>query len=171
MAAKQGLSAQLSQASEDAKRAVLQRTSLTNSLWFSNLNTTCTIKSAPPRNPDVLGLLSIKSGWIFKRNEQHVWQPRYCCVVPHTFLYYFDGNPSSPCQTPALTAKQQEELNKAVKDGYGVDLPQGVKTALDEQDPGANKAFPWGRIEELTSRNWPARSVPLPDSVAGSSVH
>jgi hypothetical protein len=119
MAAKQGLSAQISQASEDAKRAVLNRTSLTNSLWFSNLNTTCTIKSAPPRSPDVLGLLSTKSGWLFKRNEQHVWQTRYCCVVPHTFMYYFDAHPTNPCQTPTLTPKQQEHLNKAVRQGYG----------------------------------------------------
>jgi hypothetical protein len=119
MAAKQGLSAQFSQASEDAKRAVLQRTSLTSSLWFSNLNTTCTIKSAPPRTPDVLGLLAAKSGWLLKRNEQHVWQSRYCCVVPHTFLYYFDAHPSAPCQNAPLTAKQQEALNKAVRQGYG----------------------------------------------------
>jgi hypothetical protein len=119
MAAKQGLSAQISQASEDAKRAVLNRTTLANSLWFSNLNTTCTIKSAPPRTPDVLGLLSTKSGWLFKRNEQHVWQARYCCVVPHSFLYYFDAHPSQPCQAPVLTPNQQEALNNAVKQGYG----------------------------------------------------
>ena len=119
MAAKQGLSAQISQASEDAKRAVLSRTTLTNSLWFSNLNTTCTIKSAPPRSPEVLGLLSSKSGWLWKRNEQHVWQARYCCVVPHTFLYYFDAHPSAPNTRPPLTAKQQEELNQAVQHGYG----------------------------------------------------
>jgi len=119
MAAKQGLSAQLSQAGEDAKRAVLSRTTLSNSLWFSNLNTTCTIKSAPPRRPDVLGLLATKSGWLFKRNEQHVWQARYCCVVPHTFLYYFDAHPSNPAHTPSLTPKQQEELNQAIKQGYG----------------------------------------------------
>lgn len=119
MAAKQGLSAQISQASEDAKRGFLERTSLTKSLWFSNLNTTCTIKSAPPRTPDVLGMLSNKSGWLFKRNEQHVWQARYCCVVPHTFLYYFDQHPINPCQTPQLTSKQQEELNKIVRQGFG----------------------------------------------------
>ena len=114
MAAKQGLSAQISQASEDAKRAVLQRTSLHNSLWFSNLNTTCTIKSAPPRTPDVLGLLATKCGWLLKRNEQHVWQARYCCVVPHTFLYYFDAHPSAQNQAPIITPKQQEALNWAV---------------------------------------------------------
>lgn len=119
MAAKQGLSAQISQASEDAKRLVLTKAALANNLWFSNLNTTCTIKSAPPRTPDVLKLLSLKSGWLFKRNEQHVWQTRYCCVVPHTFLYYFDANPSDPGQKPTISKKQQEALNKAVKHGYG----------------------------------------------------
>jgi len=36
-------------------------------------------------------LLSTHSGYLIKRNEQHVWQKRWCCVVPHTFLYYFDA--------------------------------------------------------------------------------
>jgi hypothetical protein len=119
MAAKQGLSAQISQASEDAKRAVLNRTSLTTSLWFSNLNTTCTIKSAPPRTPEVLSLLSTKSGWLFKRNEQHVWQTRWCCVVPHTFLYYFDANVlPGEAQPPVPAAAIQEDWNQAVANGY-----------------------------------------------------
>lgn len=129
MATKQGLSGQISQVSEDAKRAVLQKTSLTNSLWFSNLNTTCTIKSAPPRTPDVLGLLSVKSGWLLKRNEQHVWQARYCCVVPHTFLYYFDAHPANANDLPSLTPQQQEALNKAVRQGYG------KRGALKQQQP------------------------------------
>ncbi|CAB9514228.1 expressed unknown protein [Seminavis robusta] len=119
MAAKQGLSAQISQASEDAKRAVLNRTSLTTSLWFSNLNTTCTIKSAPPRTPEVLSLLSTKSGWLFKRNEQHVWQTRWCCVVPHTFLYYFDANVlPGEAQPPVPSTALQEDWNQAVANGY-----------------------------------------------------
>lgn len=120
MAAKQGLTAQLSQAGEDAKRAVLSRTGVTSS-WFSNLNTVCTIKSAPPRSPEVLQMLATKSGWLFKRNEQHVWQARWCCVVPHTFLYYFDAN-IVPGQAPPLhnpTPQQQEDWNKAVQTGYG----------------------------------------------------
>jgi hypothetical protein len=130
MAAKQGLTAQLSQAGEDAKRAVLSRTGVTSS-WFSNLNTVCTIKSAPPRSPEVLQMLAIKSGWLYKRNEQHVWQSRWCCVVPHMFLYYFDANighnaaaiaegealPLKCTQNP--TPSQQEDWNKAVQMGYG----------------------------------------------------
>lgn len=123
MAAKQGTLAQLSQAGEDAKRAVLSRTGVTSS-WFSNLNTVCTIKSAPPRSPEVLQLLATKSGWLFKRNEQHVWQVRWCCAVPHTFLYYFDANivPSSGTGAPPLvqpTPQQQEDWNRAISNGYG----------------------------------------------------
>jgi septal ring factor EnvC (AmiA/AmiB activator) len=120
MAAKQGLTAQLSQAGEDAKRAVLSRTGVTSS-WFSNLNTVCTIKSAPPRSPDVLQMLATKSGWLFKRNEQHVWQARWCCIVPHSFLYYFDANvvPGQAPPIPNPTPQQQESWNKAVQLGYG----------------------------------------------------
>ena len=119
MAAKQGLSAQWSQASEDAKRALSMRT---KSSWFSNLNTTCTIKSAPPRTPEVLSLLSAKSGFLLKRNEQHVWQSRWCCIVPHMFLYYFDadiGNGAGP-GTLKLDPPSQElqlELNSAINAG------------------------------------------------------
>jgi hypothetical protein len=165
MAAKQGLSAQLSQASEDAKRAVLQRTSLHNSLWFSNLNTTCTIKSAPPRSPDVLGLLSVKSGWLFKRNEQHVWQARYCCVVPHTFLYYFDGHPTHPCQTPQLTAKQQEELNKSVRLGYGKRGQSQPRSSLYHVLGGANA----GASSSNTASN--SQIPQLPEDSADTNVN
>jgi len=95
MAAKQGLTAHISQASEDARRAVLSRApnSVRSHSWLSNLNTTCTIKSAPPRTPEVMSMLSTKCGWLTKRNEQNVWQKRWCCIVPHTFLYYFDAEP------------------------------------------------------------------------------
>ncbi len=128
------MTAQLSQAGEDAKRAVLSRTNL----WFahgdsSNLNTVCTIKSAPPRSPEVLNLLATKSGWLYKRNEQHVWQARWCCVVPHMFLYYFDAHPSANNGSlengpgsilPPPTAQQQEEWNRAVSQGYNGKLPK-----------------------------------------------
>ncbi|KAL7565125.1 hypothetical protein ACA910_005131 [Epithemia clementina (nom. ined.)] len=156
MAAKQGLTAQLSQAGEDAKRAVLSRTGVTSS-WFSNLNTVCTIKSAPPRTPEVLQMLATKSGWLYKRNEQHVWQSRWCCVVPHMFLYYFDANigvgsgetPSKLQQNP--TTEQQEAWNRAVQKGYGNRkqhekrsslylFNQGTSTAANKPDGGANGA-------------------------------
>jgi hypothetical protein len=34
--------------------------------------------------------LAIKSGYMTKKNESGAWQRRYCVLVPHTFLYYFD---------------------------------------------------------------------------------
>ncbi len=134
MAAKQGLTAHLSQASEDARRAVLSRapTAIKSHSWLSNLNTTCTIKSAPPRTPEVMTLLSNKSGWLVKRNEQQVWQRRWCCVVPHTFLYYFEAEPVSDdgddgtregfsgggvYRSGAVVVENQDELNAAVRDG------------------------------------------------------
>jgi hypothetical protein len=136
MAAKQGLTAQLSQAGEDAKRAVLSRTHF-NFFSFAgeNTNTVCTIKSAPPRSPEVLNLLSTKSGWMYKRNEQHVWQARWCCVVPHTFLYYFDAHPAALNNTTSEghkllgppSAAQQEEWNKAIASGYGTKKPRHEK--------------------------------------------
>ena len=55
MAAKQGMAAHFSQATDDAKRAMIARapTAIVGHSWLSNLNTTCTIKSAPPRSPEV----------------------------------------------------------------------------------------------------------------------
>ena len=88
MAAKQGLTAKIHQYSEDTKSSLLSR------VGYSNLNTTCTIKSAPPRTPEVMSMLGTKCGWLAKRNEQRVWQKRWCVVVPHTFLYYFEASPA-----------------------------------------------------------------------------
>jgi len=139
MAAKQGFTAHISQASEDAKRAVLSRapSAIKSHSWLSNLNTTCTIKSAPPRTPEVMTLLSVKSGWLVKRNEQHVWQRRWCCVVPHMMLYYFEAEPENNgddaentyvtregfsgggiYRSDATIVENQDILNTAVRDGY-----------------------------------------------------
>jgi hypothetical protein len=120
MAAKQGTLAQLSAQAEDAKRAVLSKAGASS--WFSNLNTVCTIKSAPPRTPEVLQMLATKAGWLYKRNEQHVWQARWCCVVPHTFFYYFDAPAGSSAPTVSGSGPgpaQQEEWNHAVLYGLG----------------------------------------------------
>jgi len=70
-------------------------------------------------------MLATKSGWLYKRNEQHVWQARWCCVVPHMFLYYFDANigvgpgdaPNKLQQNPP--SEKQEAWNSAVQNGYG----------------------------------------------------
>eukprot|EP00573_Skeletonema_grethae_P013430 CAMPEP_0201692624 /NCGR_PEP_ID=MMETSP0578-20130828/5465_1 /ASSEMBLY_ACC=CAM_ASM_000663 /TAXON_ID=267565 /ORGANISM="Skeletonema grethea, Strain CCMP 1804" /LENGTH=170 /DNA_ID=CAMNT_0048178031 /DNA_START=5 /DNA_END=514 /DNA_ORIENTATION=+ len=146
MAAKQGLTAQIHQYSEDTKRSLLSRApaGIKSHSWLSNLNTTCTIKSAPPRTPEVMSMLSSKCGWLVKRNEQHVWQKRWCCVVPHTFLYYFEASPevktdedgnhevwsggginlNAAAVVVPFQSVDQEALNAAVKDGYDEDLEQ-----------------------------------------------
>ena len=155
MAAKQGLTAHLSQAGEDAKRAVLSRTGVTSS-WFSNLNTVCTIKSAPPRTPEVLQMLSTKSGWLYKRNEQHVWQARWCCVVPHMFLYYFDadigaGPPQGEILNP--TNAQQDALNRAVQNGYGNRKQHEKRSSLYLFNHQSGAAQPESAVHDVTDGN------------------
>ena len=29
---------------------------------------------------------------MLKRNEQGIWNKKFMCTVPHTFLYYFDSD-------------------------------------------------------------------------------
>lgn len=38
--------------------------------------------------------LSIKSGFMRKKNEQGVWEKRFVCTVPHLFLYYYQSDNS-----------------------------------------------------------------------------
>ena len=87
-------------------------------------------------------MLASKAGWLVKRNEQHVWQRRWCCVVPHTFLYYFEAaphvdgdhhhdsgggvsgffpstSPSTPDAAASAVVENQDMLNAAVRDGLG----------------------------------------------------
>ncbi|CAN0100144.1 unnamed protein product, partial [Phaeothamnion confervicola] len=52
---------------------------------------TITVKSSAPRTAPNMARLGVKCGWLVKRNEQRLWQPRFCCIVPHTFLYYFES--------------------------------------------------------------------------------
>ncbi|CAN0412303.1 unnamed protein product, partial [Hapterophycus canaliculatus] len=48
-------------------------------------------QSSPPRTAAEMTKLSVRRGWMLKKNEQGAWQRRYCCLVPHTFLYYFES--------------------------------------------------------------------------------
>lgn len=69
-------------------------------LSSSNSSNSCTItvKSSPPRTAAEMTKLSVRRGWMLKRNEQRAWQRRYCCLVPHTFLYYFESKDSEACR-------------------------------------------------------------------------
>ena len=60
----------------------------------SSNNTTLTIKSSPPKTAAVATRLGVRTGVLTKRNEQQVWQRRYCALVPQTLLYYYDGEHS-----------------------------------------------------------------------------
>ena len=83
-------------------------------------------------------MLGTKCGWLAKRNEQRVWQKRWCVVVPHTFLYYFEASPvevksednddgnihtheawsGGGINVNLFATLDQDALNLAVKDGY-----------------------------------------------------
>jgi hypothetical protein len=129
MAARQGISGQFAQYGDDAKRTFISSAppSMFGYRWFSNMNTTCTIKSAPPRTPDVMSLLANKHGWLVKRNEQGVWQRRYCCVVPHTFLYYFDTGPGdhNMGDGPEPSFERLQETDTA-SNSAGFAVPVGI---------------------------------------------
>lgn len=151
MAAKQGLTAHVYQASEDARRAVLSRAppSVRSHSWLSNLNTTCTIKSAPPRTPEVMSMLSTKCGWLIKRNEQNVWQRRWCCVVPHSFLYYFEAEPIEAAAAAAAAAGNDYPLSPIAEGGelnYGIS-ENGYKSPGNGSTQNYSNTQPVGIID------------------------
>ena len=76
--------------SDRYRRRLLAAAGLSNNLLFSNLNTTITIKSSPPKTARVTSQLGIISGNLTKRNEQHSWQRRFCVLAPQSLLYYFE---------------------------------------------------------------------------------
>ncbi|KAJ8603622.1 hypothetical protein CTAYLR_004865 [Chrysophaeum taylorii] len=76
------------------RRRLLAAAGLSNNLLFSNLNTTVTIKSSPPKSAEETARLGIVSGFLTKRNEQHSWQRRFCALVPQSLLYYFEDEGS-----------------------------------------------------------------------------
>jgi hypothetical protein len=48
-------------------------------------------KGTPSKDALTTAALSVKHGFVIKRNEQGVWQKRLFCIVPHTLLYYYDN--------------------------------------------------------------------------------
>jgi len=135
-AAKQGFSAQWSQAQEDAKRAIYTRGGTAK--HNLNVNTTCTIKSAPPRSPEILESLAIKAGLLYKRNEQHVWQARWCCVVPHMFLYYFERP-----DLPAISSEVQNEWNERLKQ----------QDPHNSRGPRSSMMLPFGAAQQIAAED------------------
>jgi len=87
---KVGIAGSAHTAGDRYRRRLLAAAGLSNNLLFSNLNTTITIKSSPPKTAEETARLGIVSGFLTKRNEQHSWQRRFCTLVPHSLLYYFE---------------------------------------------------------------------------------
>lgn len=46
---------------------------------------------SPNKDANTTSNLSIKSGFLMKKNEQGSFQRRFVCIVPHMFLYYFEN--------------------------------------------------------------------------------
>lgn len=60
--------------------------------------TTLTVKESPSKDALTQTALAVRAGFLMKRNEQGSWQKRYCCIVPHMYLYYFDSETAeNPC--------------------------------------------------------------------------
>jgi hypothetical protein len=53
-------------------------------------NSTLHVKSSPVKDATTTEGLSIMSGHYQKRNDQGIWHKRHLCIVPHSFLYYFE---------------------------------------------------------------------------------
>lgn len=91
-------------------------------------------------------MLGTKCGWLVKRNEQHVWQKRWCCVVPHTFLYYFEA---SPAQTKTNNNNADESDDNIqtheVWSGGGVNI--NIFTNLDQD--ALNNAVKEGLVDDV----------------------
>ncbi|CAM9483394.1 unnamed protein product [Discosporangium mesarthrocarpum] len=110
----------------------------------SSNSCTITVKSSPPRTAKCMTQLAVKSGWMVKRNEQQTWQSRYCCIVPHTFLYYFESNDS---ETPRgvidlehYTDISEDPVTGALVLKPGLGVPQGLRTFYMRPEDGWSKA-------------------------------
>ena len=68
------------------RRRLLAAAGMSNNQLFSNLNTTITIKSSPPKTARSTAQLGIICGNMTKRDEQHTWKRRFCVLAPQSLL-------------------------------------------------------------------------------------
>ena len=94
MAAKTGLLGVAAAQTDKYKKRVGVMAGLGIGTSITDRNTTITIKSSPPKTARNCSHLGVRSGFVTKRNEQNSWQRRFCVMVPHTFLYYFEDEDS-----------------------------------------------------------------------------
>ncbi len=51
---------------------------------------TMSLKTTPLKDVETTTKLSVKSGYLMKKDKAGQWKERFVCTVPHTFLYYYD---------------------------------------------------------------------------------
>lgn len=52
------------------------------------------VQSTPNKDAVTTASISVKSGYLSRRNDNGSWANQFLCVVPHTFLYMYDSESS-----------------------------------------------------------------------------
>ena len=107
------IAAQISQCSDSMKRAMFYSVPgavCSKSSLFSNMSTPCAIQSSPSRTPEVMTEMSTKAGWLRSRSDRDGWRKRWCCIVPHTYLYIYEEGAAINQEKNIIDNKKLEEL-------------------------------------------------------------
>ena len=96
-----------------------------NTFLNGSNNTTLTIKSSPPKTAAVATRLGVRAGVLTKRNEQQVWQRRYCALVPQLLLYYYDHE-SSESARGIIDLEYYTEVEVVAKNTIRLSTPPDI---------------------------------------------
>ena len=133
----------ISQELEDARRTLLSHapSSVRDHAWISPDTISCNIRGSPPHTSQALTKLATKSGWLLvQQNKQsRSWKRKWCCVVPHTFLYMFD-DPLESNSTPIQLNK--ESLNDLLSCGASKFVVEFDEEGRDIVNPSQSKLKP-----------------------------
>ena len=103
-------------------------------------NTTLTIKSSPPKTAAVATRLGVRVGTLTKRNEQQVWQRRYCALVPQTLLYYYDHEGAESARGIIDLERVRRSLSLLVPKPVGLDSLETAECSSRRTLESANRA-------------------------------
>ena len=83
----------------------------------------------PSKDAATTSKFAIKTGYMFKKNEQGQWQERYVCTVPHIFLYYFESETSdSPRGFVHLSCPRQRLIYVLITGIIDLELLTNIST-------------------------------------------
>lgn len=114
-----------SQELNDAKKALLSHAPSSVREYASGSASSdkvrCSILSAPERTSQIMTELATKSGWLWVQDntDSRIWKKKWCCVVPHTFLYLFDD---------------PKDVKKYGKENFNELLSCGINSAAYEME-------------------------------------